>query len=77
MSYFTFLYLLAHSGVQHIVCCVFALLVFVLCVLCCQLLWIDHLRLSLRYSLMFYAVLKQTFRLFIILTTVISRKKYQ
>ena len=28
--------LLAHSGVQHILCCVFVLFVFVLCILCCR-----------------------------------------
>ena len=37
---FTFyLCLLAHSGVQRILCCVFALIFFVLC---CQFLWIVH-----------------------------------
>ena len=39
---FTFFSLFAYSGVQHILCCVFALLVFVLCTLCCQFLWIVH-----------------------------------
>jgi len=38
----------AHSGVQHILCCVFVLFFFILCALCCQFLWIDHLWLSLR-----------------------------
>jgi hypothetical protein len=33
MSYSRYLCLLAHSGVQHIVCCVFVLYVFVLCTL--------------------------------------------
>jgi len=32
-------------------CCVFALLFFVLCTLCCQFLWIIHFRLPLRESL--------------------------
>ena len=31
MSYLRYLCLFAHSGVQHILCCVFALFVFVLC----------------------------------------------
>ena len=31
MSYLRYLCLLAHSGVQHILCCVFVLSVFVLC----------------------------------------------
>ena len=40
MSYLRYLCLLAHSGVQHIWCCVFVLFFFVLCGLCCQFLWI-------------------------------------
>jgi len=35
---FAFLCLFAYSGVQHILCYVFALFVFVLCALCCQFL---------------------------------------
>ena len=34
--------LFANSGVQHISCCAFVLLVFVLCTLCCQFLWSVH-----------------------------------
>ena len=49
MSYVRYLCLLEHSGVQHILCCVFL----VLCALCCQFLWIVHFRLALRYSLTF------------------------
>ena len=41
VSYLRYLCLLAHSGVIHIMCCVFALY-FVLCTLCCQFLWIVH-----------------------------------
>jgi len=45
---FTFyLCLLAYSGVQHILCCVFALFFFVLCTLCCQFLWIVHFSMPL------------------------------
>ena len=33
MSYLRYLCLFAHSGVQHILCCVFVLFVFVLCTL--------------------------------------------
>ena len=40
MSYLRYLCLLAHSGVQHILCCVFGLFFVVLCTLCCQFLWI-------------------------------------
>jgi len=42
MSYLRYLYLFTYSGVQHILCCVFALFVFVLCTLCSQFLWIVH-----------------------------------
>jgi hypothetical protein len=38
MSYLCYLCLFAHSDVQHILCCVFALFFFVLCTLCCQFL---------------------------------------
>jgi hypothetical protein len=37
MSYLRHLCLFAHSGIQNILCCVFDLLVFVLCPLCCRL----------------------------------------
>ena len=48
MSYLRYLCLpFVHSGVQHIVCCVFVVFVFVLCALCCQFLWIVHFRYSL------------------------------
>ena len=40
MSYLHCLYLFACSDVQHMLCCVFVLFVFVLCSLCCQFLWI-------------------------------------
>jgi hypothetical protein len=40
MSYLHYLCLFAYSDVQHILYCVFVFLVFVLCTLCCQLLWI-------------------------------------
>ena len=67
MSYFRYLCLCAHGGVQHILCCdLFCLCSsfvsyvasfsglsmfdcpFVLCILCCQFLWIVHVWLSLR-----------------------------
>jgi hypothetical protein len=44
---------LAYSGVQRILCCVFVLSSFVLCIPCCQFLWIVHCWLPLRYSLTF------------------------
>jgi hypothetical protein len=53
MSYLRYMCWLSHSGVQHILCCVFVLFVFVLCALCCRLLQIVHFLLPLRYSLMF------------------------
>ena len=43
-------------GVQHILCCVFALFVFVLCALCCQCLCIIHFWLPFRYSPTFISV---------------------
>jgi len=53
MSYLRYLCLFAYHGVQHILCCAFDLCFFVLCTTCCQFLWIDHLRLALRFSLTF------------------------
>jgi hypothetical protein len=53
MFYLRYLYLFVHSGVQHILCCVFVLFVFVLSILCCQFLWIVHLLLTLLFSLTF------------------------
>ena len=52
-SYLRHLCLLAHSGVQRILCCVFALFFLVLCAMCCQFLWIVHFWLPLQYSLTF------------------------
>ena len=52
MSYLRYLCLFAYSGVQHILCGVFALSFFILCPMCRWLLWII-LFLSLRYSLTF------------------------
>jgi hypothetical protein len=45
--------LFRHSGVQNILCCVFVLFFFVLCILRCQFIWIFHCLFSLRYSLTF------------------------
>ena len=42
MSYLRYLCLFAYSGIQHIMCCVFVLFVFVLCTLRYQFLWIVH-----------------------------------
>ena len=52
MSCLRYLYLFAHSDVQHIVLC-FCLFPFVLCALCCQFLCIIHFWLSIQYSLTF------------------------
>ena len=49
MSYLHYLYFLSHSGVHHILCCVFVLFVFVLCSLCGQFLWIVPFWLPLQY----------------------------
>ena len=40
MSYLRYLCLFVHSGVQHILRCVFVVFFFVLCTLCRQFLWI-------------------------------------
>ena len=48
MSYLRYLCLFACSDVQHILCCVSVLFVFVLCF---QFLWIVHFLFPLRYSL--------------------------
>ena len=53
MCYLRYLCLFVHSGVQHMLCCVFVLFVFGLCTPCCQFLWIVHVWLALRYSLPF------------------------
>ena len=50
MSYLRYLCLLAHSGVQYILCYVLVLFFFVLC---CQCLWIVYFRVPLLYSLTF------------------------
>ena len=44
MSYLYLICLLAHSGVQHILCWV----------LCCRFIWIVHFRMPSRYSLRFF-----------------------
>jgi hypothetical protein len=53
LFYLLYLCLFAHSGVQHILCCVFVLFFFTLCALSCQCLWIVHYWLPLRCSLKF------------------------
>ena len=47
------LFMFGYSGVQHILCGVFALFFFGLCTLCCQCLLIVLFLLHLRYSLTF------------------------
>ena len=42
MLYLRYLCLLENSGVQHILCCVFVLFVFILSTQYCQILWIVH-----------------------------------
>jgi len=57
VSYLRYLCLFAHNGVQHILCCVFVFFFLVLCIPCCQFLWIVHLWLPFRYSLTFISSL--------------------
>jgi hypothetical protein len=42
-------FVVAYSGVQHILCCVLVLFVFVLCTICCLFLWNVHFWLPHRY----------------------------
>jgi hypothetical protein len=49
LSYLSYLCLLVYIGVQHILCCVFALFFLVLCTLCCQFFWIVHFLLAQQY----------------------------
>jgi hypothetical protein len=56
MSYLRYLCLFVYSGVLHILCCGF-----VLCTLCCQVLWIVHFWLVLRYSLTFIIFISRCF----------------
>ena len=46
-----FVFVCAHSGDQHILCCVFVLFVFVLRTLCCKFICIVHFWFPNRYSL--------------------------
>ena len=57
LSYLRYLCLFTHSGVQHILCCVFVLFFLVLCTLCFKFLWIVHLLITPLYSLTFIHVL--------------------
>ena len=43
MSYLRYVCLFTHSGVKHILFCIFVLFFFVLCTVCCKILWIVHL----------------------------------
>ena len=50
---FFFVLCLVYGGVQHILCCGFALFFFALCPTCCQFLWIVHFWLPFWCSLTF------------------------
>ena len=56
MSYLRYLCLFGHSGIQHILCCVFYLFSLVLCTICYQFLWIVPFWLTLRYSRIQYII---------------------
>jgi hypothetical protein len=60
---FTLFVLAAYGGVHHILCCVFASFVLVLCTLCCHFLWILHSWLPLRNSLTFFFIMNTDFRI--------------
>ena len=51
--FFRYFCLLAHSGVQHILCCVFVLFVFVICTISCQFLWVVNFWIALQCFLTF------------------------
>ena len=72
MSYLRYLCLFAYSGVQHILCYVFVLFVFVLCTLCCQFLWIVHFWLPIRHSLKFIYLIILIYTMY----TMYNKKKY-
>jgi accessory gene regulator protein AgrB len=53
MSYLRYLCLIAHSGAEHVLCCVLVLFFFVFCALFSQFIWIVNFLLPLLYSLTF------------------------
>jgi len=57
MSYLRYLCLLAHSGILHILCCVFVNCICFRLVLYCQFLWIVHFVMPRRYSITFICIL--------------------
>ena len=50
------IFVLAYRCVQHLLCCVFVLFLYVVCAICCQFLWIVHFWLSLPYSLLLSSI---------------------
>jgi len=50
-SGYLLVYVFMHSGVQHILCCVFVLFFVVLCTLCSQFLWLAHFLLPLQITI--------------------------
>ena len=49
MSFLRLLCLLTHSGIKHILCCLYVLFFFVLCTIYCHVLWIVHVWLYIVY----------------------------
>ena len=76
LFFLRYLSLFAQSGVQHILCCVFVLFLFILCDLCCQFLWIVHFfLLPLRYSLtVIYSIVESRVSIYLILLDEIRSK---
>ena len=72
-----FTYSAQWTGIQYILCCVFVLFIFVLCILCFHFLWIIHFLLPFRYSLTF--ILYISFLTIIILsfTQVMPKCQYE
>ena len=54
---FTIVVFFGYSGVQRVLCCIFALFVFIWCTPCYQFLWIVHLWFPLQYSITFICLI--------------------
>jgi len=76
MSYLRYLCLLAYGVVQHILCCVFALFVFVMCTQCCHFLWIVHFDYPRRYFLTFIHLIERYYLIYIFRCTNVEEPSF-
>jgi hypothetical protein len=74
MFYLCYLYLFTYTGVQHIVLC-FCFVLFFLCTLSCQFLWIVHLCFSFRYSLTFLFLGSRQIHMYSTITKILKFNK--